>query len=74
MLIYISDRKLFSCSSFQVYIPAMCGRHTIKQDLAGLEQLVRFICKVVDFKPRYNLAPRQQAPVLVWENGQATLL
>ena len=39
----------------------MCGRYTITEDLAGLEKLVRFICKVVDFKPRYNLTPRQQA-------------
>ena len=51
----------------------MCGRYTITSDLAELEKLVRFICKVVDFKPRYNLAPRQHAPVLVWENGQAIL-
>ena len=51
----------------------MCGRYTITGDLAELEKLVRFICKVVDFKPRYNLAPRQHAPVLVWENGQPTL-
>ena len=51
----------------------MCGRYTITGDLAELEKLVRFICKVVDFKPRYNLAPRSVAPVLVWENGTATL-
>lgn len=51
----------------------MCGRYTITGDLAELEKLVRFICKVVDFKPRYNLAPRQHALVLVWENGQAVL-
>ena len=51
----------------------MCGRYTITGDLAELEKLVRFICKVVDFNPRYNLAPRQQAPVLVWETGQPTL-
>jgi putative SOS response-associated peptidase YedK len=51
----------------------MCGRYTITQDIAGLEKLVRFICKVVDFKPRYNIAPRQQVPVLVWENGAAVL-
>ena len=51
----------------------MCGRYTITQDLAELEKLVRFICNVVDFKPRYNIAPRQQAPVLVWENDQAVL-
>jgi len=51
----------------------MCGRYTITGDLAELEKLVRFICKVVDFKPRYNLAPRQHAPILVWENGGAVL-
>jgi putative SOS response-associated peptidase YedK len=51
----------------------MCGRYTITGDLAELEKLVRFICKVADFKPRYNLAPRQHAPVLVWENGQPVL-
>ncbi len=51
----------------------MCGRYTITGDLAELEKLVRFICKVVDFKPRYNLTPRAHAPVLVWENGQPTL-
>lgn len=51
----------------------MCGRYTITQDLANLEKLIRFICKVVDFKPRYNLAPRQIAPVLIWERGTATL-
>ncbi|MEI6078067.1 MAG: SOS response-associated peptidase [Verrucomicrobiota bacterium] len=51
----------------------MCGRYTITSDLAELEKLVRFICKVVDFKPRYNLAPRAKAPVLVWENGQPVL-
>ena len=51
----------------------MCGRYTITGDLAELEKLVRFICKVTDFKPRYNLAPRQHAPVLVWENGQTVL-
>ena len=51
----------------------MCGRYTITGDLADLEKLVRFICRVVDFKPRYNLAPRQQAPVLVSENNQTVL-
>ena len=51
----------------------MCGRYTITGNLAELEKLVAFICKVADFKPRYNLAPRACAPVLVWENGAATL-
>jgi putative SOS response-associated peptidase YedK len=47
----------------------MCGRYTITKDPSELEKLVRFICKVVDFKPRYNLAPRAIAPVLIWEGG-----
>ena len=51
----------------------MCGRYTITGDLVELEKLVRFICKIVDFKPRYNLTPRQSAPVLVWENDAAIL-
>ena len=44
----------------------MCGCYTITGDLAELEKLVRFVCKEVDFKPRYNLATRQQASVLVF--------
>ena len=51
----------------------MCGRYSITQDIQELNKLVRFLCKVVDFKPRYNLAPRSLAPVLVWENGQNVL-
>ena len=51
----------------------MCGRYTITQDLSELEKLVKFICKVVDFKPRYNIAPRSKVPVLVYENGQNVL-
>jgi len=62
--------SVFSVSAFNICV---CGRYTITEDLAGLEKLVRFICMVVDFKPRYNLAPRAHAPVLVWENGQPTL-
>jgi len=49
----------------------MRGRYTITEDLAGLEKLVQLVCKVVDFKPRYNIAPRQQAPVLLWEDPEA---
>ena len=51
----------------------MCGRYTITQDLAELEKLVKFICKIVDFKPRYNIAPRSIVPVLVSEKGQTVL-
>ena len=51
----------------------MCGRYTITQDLSQLEKLIKFICKITDFKPRYNIAPRQSAPVLVWENAETVL-
>lgn len=36
----------------------MCGRYTITQDIAELEKLVQFICKISEFKARYNIAPR----------------
>jgi putative SOS response-associated peptidase YedK len=51
----------------------MCGRYTITKDLSELERLVEFICKVAGFVPRYNVAPRQQAPVLVSENDKVVL-
>jgi putative SOS response-associated peptidase YedK len=41
--------------------------------LAELEKLVNFICKISDFKPRYNIAPRSNVPVLVCENNQTVL-
>ena len=52
---------------------SMCGRYSITGDISELEKLVKFICKVVDFKPRYNIAPRSHVPVLVSENGQNVL-
>jgi putative SOS response-associated peptidase YedK len=51
----------------------MCGRYTITQDLAELEKLVQFICKISEFKARYNIAPRSIVPVLVSENNQTVL-
>jgi len=51
----------------------MCGRYTITKDLSELNRLVDFICSVGDFKPRFNVAPRQQVPVLVWEDGKTVL-
>lgn len=51
----------------------MCGRYSITQDLNELEKLVRFICKVTEFKPRLNISPRQNCPVLVWEKNQPVL-
>jgi len=51
----------------------MCGRYSIAKDLTELEKLVKFIYKITDFKPRYNIAPRSHVPVLVWENNQTVL-
>ena len=51
----------------------MCGRYSITKDLSELEKLVKFICKITEFKPRYNIAPRSKGPVLVNENGQNVL-
>ena len=49
----------------------MCGRYTITQDLSELEKIVRFIFSngARPEGPRYNLAPRQQAP----EIGRASV-
>ena len=51
----------------------MCGRYTITQDLNELEKLVRFICKISEFKQRPNISPRQNCPVLVRENNGTML-
>jgi putative SOS response-associated peptidase YedK len=51
----------------------MCSRYSITQGISELEKIVKFICQVQDFKPRYNIAPRSHVPVLVWENNQTVL-
>ena len=51
----------------------MCGRYSIARDISELEKIVKFIYKITDFKPRYNIAPRSHVPVLVSENGQTVL-
>ena len=51
----------------------MCGRYSITKDLSELEKLVKFICKITDFKQRYNIALRSNVPVLVSENGKNVL-
>lgn len=38
-----------------------------------MEEVAEYICEYSDAGPRYNIAPRQQAPVLVWENGKIVL-
>ena len=41
--------------------------------MSELAKLIDFICRTPFFAPRYNIAPRQQAPVIVLENGAPTL-
>ena len=51
----------------------MCGRYSAAGNLSELAKLIDFICRAPFFAPRYNIAPRQQAPVIVLENNQPTV-
>lgn len=51
----------------------MCGRYSAAGTLDEFAKMVAFICRASFFAPRYNIAPRQQAPVLLLENGEPTV-
>ncbi len=51
----------------------MCGRYSAAGTLDELAKLIDFVCRAPFFAPRYNIAPRQQAPVIVLVNGEPTL-
>ena len=51
----------------------MCGRYSLAKDLSELTKLVDFICRIPLYAPRYNIAPRQQAPVLLIEKTQPVM-
>jgi putative SOS response-associated peptidase YedK len=51
----------------------MCGRYSAAGTLSELAKLIDFVCRAPFFAPRYNIAPRQQAPVILLENGEPTL-
>lgn len=51
----------------------MCGRYSAAGNLSELAKLIDFICRAPFFAPRYNIAPRQQAPVIILENFQPVL-
>ena len=51
----------------------MCGRYSAAGNLNELAKLIDFICRAPFFAPRYNIAPRQQAPVIFLENFQPVL-
>jgi putative SOS response-associated peptidase YedK len=46
----------------------MCARFTLSKELSEFRRLIDFVCRVTLFTPRYNIAPRQQVPVIVREN------
>lgn len=46
----------------------MCGRYTQTADLETLQRRFELSSKGVTLEPRYNLAPRQEAPIIVQEN------
>jgi putative SOS response-associated peptidase YedK len=48
----------------------MCARFTLTTELSVFGKFIEFVMRVAFFAPRYNIAPRQQAPVLLRENGQ----
>jgi len=44
------------CFSFRLsqLVELMCCRYSITKELSELEKLVKIICRVVDFKPRFK--------------------
>ena len=51
----------------------MCGRYSAAGTLDEFAKMIGFILRAPFFAPRYNIAPRQQAPVIVLENNQPTM-
>ena len=51
----------------------MCARFTVAKDLAEFARFFNFVCRVAFFAPCYNIAPRQQAPVIVLDQFRPVL-
>ena len=51
----------------------MCGRYTYSPREFSDLRLTWDVDEVFGLKPRYNIAPTQQAPVIVHANGKRTL-
>ena len=51
----------------------MCGRYSAAGNLSELTRFIDFVCRAPFFAPRYNIAPRQQAPVIILDNFQPEL-
>src|ERR1035437_270901 len=53
---------------------SMCGRYVITSPLDVLRQRFGFIGNAPDYRPRYNLAPRQRAPTVVDREGRVVAM
>ncbi len=51
----------------------MCGRYSAAGKLSELAKFVDFVLKAPTHIPRYNIAPRQTAPVIVSAEGRPAL-
>ncbi|MBI2069471.1 MAG: SOS response-associated peptidase [Elusimicrobia bacterium] len=45
----------------------MCGRYSQTADIEELADHFCFEDEKINFKPRYNIAPGQEAPIVIWE-------
>ena len=52
----------------------MCGRCTLTPGLAILQRRFRFAAEEITLDPRYNLAPTQEAPVVVYDASRVLRL
>jgi len=67
----------WECGKSHILFPAggfMCGRYTVTQDLEALGARFGFSAPDIAFRPRYNLAPGQEAPVVVWDQARTVKL
>jgi putative SOS response-associated peptidase YedK len=51
----------------------MCGRYSAAGKLTELAKFIDFVLKAPAQVARYNIAPRQSAPVIISESGRPTL-
>lgn len=52
----------------------MCGRYTLTNDAEALVEEFGPARMLVEHRPRYNIAPAQEAPVLVQSGGERTIV
>ena len=52
----------------------MCGRYVVTSPLDVLRQRFGFSGDIPDYRPRYNLAPRQTAPTVTNREGRVVVM